>query len=140
MKEFHSGKFLLSFDGKLDLYVKRYIFVTVHWQYPAKRVAVNSNNKGKGRGKEKMKKTEGYVVRRLEDEYLVLPSGKRTEEVNEVISLSETAGFIYMHAERAENVDELAQLVAEEYEIEPAEVLEDVRNVVLTLQKKGILL
>ena len=31
MKEFHSGKFLLSFDGKLDLYVKRYIFVTVHW-------------------------------------------------------------------------------------------------------------
>ena len=43
MKEFHSGKFFLSFDGKLDLYVKRYIFVTVHWQYPAKRVAVNSN-------------------------------------------------------------------------------------------------
>ena len=52
----------------------------------------------------------------------------------------ETAGFIYMHAECAENVDELAQLVAEEYGIEPAEVLEDVRNVVLTLQKKGILL
>ena len=43
MKEFHSGKFLLSFDGKLDLYVKRYIFVTVHLQYPAKRGAVNSN-------------------------------------------------------------------------------------------------
>ena len=115
----------------------------VHISCIAKRVAVhrvNSNNKGKGRGKEKMKKTEGYVVRRLEDEYLVLPSGRRTEEVNEVISLSETAGFIYMHAECAENVDELAQLVAEEYEIEPAEVLEDVRNVVLTLQKKGILL
>ena len=33
----------MNFDGKLDLYVKRYIFVTVHWQYPAKRVAVNSN-------------------------------------------------------------------------------------------------
>ena len=33
----------LNFDGKLDSYVKRYIFVTVHWQYPAKRVAVNSN-------------------------------------------------------------------------------------------------
>ena len=67
-------------------------------------------------------------------------TGKDEEEVNEVISLSETAGFIYMHAERAENVYELTQLVAEEYEIEPAEILEDVRNVVLTLQKKGILL
>lgn len=27
-----------------------------------------------------MKKTEGYIVKRLEDEYLVLPTGKRTEE------------------------------------------------------------
>ena len=87
-----------------------------------------------------MKKAEGYVVKRLEDEYLVLPTGKRTEEVNEVISLSETAGFIYMHAEQAENIEELAQLVAAEYEIEPAEVIEDVRNVVRTLQEKGILL
>ena len=41
MEEFHSGKFLLNFDEKLDLYVKRYIFLTVHWQYPAKRVAGN---------------------------------------------------------------------------------------------------
>ena len=86
----------------------------------SKYIMLLRGNKGKGREKGKMKKTEGYVVRRLEDEYLVLPSERRTEEVNEVISLSET--------------------VAEEYEIEPAEVLEDVRNVVLTLQKKGILL
>ena len=62
----------------------------------SKYIMLLRENKGKGRGKEKMKKTEGYVVRRLEDEYLVLPSGRRTEEVNEVISLSETAGFIYM--------------------------------------------
>ena len=54
-------------------------------------------NKGEG----KMKKTEGYIVKELEDEYIVLPVGKRTEEVNEVISLSETAGFIYIHADPA---------------------------------------
>ena len=48
------------------------------------------------KGEEKMKKTEGYIVKELEDEYIVLPVGERTEEVNEVISLSETAGFIYM--------------------------------------------
>ena len=69
-----------------------------------------------------MKKTEGYIVKRLEDEYLVLPTGKRTEEVNEVISLSETAGFIYLHAEEAENIDELAQIVGKEYGIDSSEV------------------
>ena len=73
-----------------------------------------------------MKKTEGYIVKRLEDEYLVLPTGKRTEEVNEVISLSETAGFIYLHAEEAENIDELAQIVGKEYGIDSSEVYEDV--------------
>ena len=87
-----------------------------------------------------MKKTEGYIVKRLEDEYLVLPTGKRTEEVNEVISLSETAGFIYLHAEEAENIDELAQIVGEEYGIDSSEVYEDVKSVVKTLQDKRILL
>ena len=55
-----------------------------------------------------MKKTEGYIAKELEDEYIVLPVGKRTEEVNEVISLSETAGFIYIHADQAEDIEELA--------------------------------
>ena len=87
-----------------------------------------------------MKKTEGYIVKRLEDEYLVLPTGKRTEEVNEVISLSETAGFIYLHAEEAENIDELAQIVGKEYGIDSSEVSEDVKSVVKTLQDKRILL
>lgn len=87
-----------------------------------------------------MKKKEGYIVKRLEDEYLVLPTGKRTEEVNEVISLSETAGFIYLHAEEAENIDELAQIVGKEYGIDSSEVYEDVKSVVKTLQDKRILL
>ena len=87
-----------------------------------------------------MKKTEGYIVKRLEDKYLVLPTGKRTEEVNEVISLSETAGFIYLHAEEAENIDELAQIVGKEYGIDSSEVYEDVKSVVKTLQDKRILL
>lgn len=93
-------------------------------------------NKGEG----KMKKTEGYIVKELEDEYIVLPVGKRTEEVNEVISLSETAGFIYIHADKAEDIEGLAQMVGNEYGIAASEVYEDVKNVVKTFREKGILL
>lgn len=93
-------------------------------------------NKGEG----KMKKTEGYIVKELEDEYIVLPMGKRTEKVNEVISLSETAGFIYIHADQAEDIEGLAQMVGNEYGIEASEVYEDVKNVVKTFREKGILL
>lgn len=87
-----------------------------------------------------MKKTEGYLIRKLEDEYVVLPFGKRAEEVNEVISLSETAGFMYLHAEEASSADELAELVCREYGVERSVVYEDVVAVVRTLREKGLLL
>ena len=35
-----------------------------------------------------MKKTEGYIVKELEDEYIVLPVGKRTEEVKQDLFIS----------------------------------------------------
>ena len=87
-----------------------------------------------------MKKTEGYRIRKLEDEYVVLPFGKRTEEVNEVISLSETAGFMYLYAEEADSAEELAELVSKAYEVEKSVVYEDVVSVVRTLREKGLLL
>lgn len=87
-----------------------------------------------------MKKTEGYRIRKLEDEYVVLPFGKRAEEVNEVISLSETAGFMYFHAEEADSVDELAELVSREYGVDKTVVYEDVVSVIRILKEKGLLL
>ena len=87
-----------------------------------------------------MKKAEGYIMKRLEDEYVILPYGKKTEEVREVVTLSETAGFIYEKAEQAENIEQLAELVGKEYGVDASVVYTDVSEVVETLQKKGILL
>lgn len=87
-----------------------------------------------------MKKAEGYVIRKLAEEYVLIPCGERAEEMNETISLSETAGFIYINAGKADSTEELAGLVAEEYDVPKSEVLEDVKAVVKTLQQKGILL
>ena len=87
-----------------------------------------------------MKKTEGYRIRKLEDEYVILPFGKRAEKVNEVISLSETAGFMYLHAEETDSVDELAELVSREYGVDKTVVYEDVVSVVRILKEKGLLL
>lgn len=87
-----------------------------------------------------MKKVEGYIMKRLEDEYVILPYGKKTEEVREVVTLSETAGFIYEKAEQAENIEQLAELVGKEYGVDASLVYTDVSEVVETLRKKGILL
>ena len=87
-----------------------------------------------------MKKAEGYIMKRLEDEYIILPYGKKTEEVREVVTLSETAGFIYEKAEQAENIEQLAELVGKEYGVDASLVYTDVSEAVETLRKKGILL
>ena len=84
-----------------------------------------------------MKKSNGYLMKQLEDEWILLPVGEKTEAVHEVISLSETAGFIYEHAEEAETIEQLALLVAKET---PDEVYEDVEAVVQLLKAKEILL
>ena len=86
-----------------------------------------------------MKKADGYVIKKLEEEYVILPCGKKTEEVNEAITLSETAGFIYNQADQVETVQELADLVGREYGVDPSQVYEDVEAVVKTLKEKGIL-
>ena len=87
-----------------------------------------------------MKKSNGYLMKQLEDEWILLPVGEKTEAVHEVLSPSETAGFIYEHAEEAEIIEQLALLVAKEYKVTPDEVYEDVEAVVQLLKAKEILL
>lgn len=87
-----------------------------------------------------MKKSEGYLLKRLEEEYVVLPVGERAEEVNEVMTLSETAGFMYLHAEEADTIEELAEIVSRAYKVDVELVLEDVRMTIAFLREKGVLL
>lgn len=87
-----------------------------------------------------MKKREGYLLKKIEDEYVLLPTGELAEQVNEVITLSETAGFIYIHADQVDSTEELAALVSREYGVAASDVLDDVRTVTDTLVQKGVLI
>ena len=86
-----------------------------------------------------MKRAEGYLIKEFGEDYVILPTGKRAEEVNEVITLSETAGFIYLHAEEADNVIELAKIVSKEYGVEMQIVLQDVQTTLEVLKEKGLI-
>ena len=43
----------------------------------------------------KMTRKGDFVLRRLADEYVLIPYGATTEKMNQVLTLSETAAFIY---------------------------------------------
>ena len=63
---------------------------------------------------------------------------EKAEETQEVLTLSESAAWIYEHVEEADSVKVLAELLSEEYGIRAEEVLQDVQEVIDFLQEKGV--
>lgn len=93
-----------------------------------------------GKGKKKMKQAEGYVLRKLSDEFVLLPHGSRTEETEEILTLSETAAFIYEQLDHVHTLEAVAECVSKEYQIPVAQITPDVEEVLYFLRKKGIIL
>lgn len=85
-----------------------------------------------------MKKEKGYILKRIADEYNIFPCEEKAEETQEVLTLSESAAWIYEHVEETDSVKVLAELLSEEYGIRAEEVLQDVQEVIDFLQEKGV--
>ena len=58
------------------------------------------------------------MLREVADEYILIPTGKTTEEFNGIISLTETAAFIYEHIEEAKSLEDLIDKITKEYDID----------------------
>ena len=80
-----------------------------------------------------------FVLRQLADEYVLIPYGTTTEKMNQVITLSETAAFIYEQTADAASEEEIAQRLGEAYDVPSEEVLEDVHTVLETFRSYGLI-
>lgn len=72
-----------------------------------------------------MKKIKEFILREVADEYILIPTGKTTEEFNGMITLSETAAFIYEHIEEAKTFEDLIEMITNEYEVDKQTALQD---------------
>ena len=82
-----------------------------------------------------MKKTQNFVMRQVIDEYVMVPRGETAERINGPMTLSETAAFIYDHLEEVKTPEKMAELFGKEYNISGKEILEDVKEVLVFLEK-----
>ena len=82
-----------------------------------------------------MKKTQNFVMRQVIDEYVMVPRGETAERINGPMTLSETAAFIYDHLEEVKTPEEMAELLGKEYNISGKEILEEVKEVLVFLEK-----
>lgn len=86
-----------------------------------------------------MKKTNHFVLRKLGDETVLIPRGRMAEEINGVITLSDTAAFIYNMAAKAADFEELAMWLSNKYGVTPEESREDLRETLEQMKKNGML-
>ena len=65
-----------------------------------------------------MKKIKEFILREMADEYILIPTGSTTETFNGIITLTESAAFIYNHIEEASSFEELVNMITDEYEVD----------------------
>ena len=86
-----------------------------------------------------MKIKEGFVVRKIANQYMAVPVGARAKELHGMIGLNETAAFLWELLKEERTEEELAKLLYNEYEITEEKALETVKNFSALLAKEGVL-
>lgn len=87
-----------------------------------------------------MKTVKGFRLRKLGNEHIVVPEGIELVNFNKMISLNESAAYLWESIEGKEfTAETLADLLVSQYEIERELALADSKNIVERWLEIGII-
>ncbi len=86
-----------------------------------------------------MKLKDGFVLRDIAGSYMVVPVGKRTQDVPGVIALTETGAVLWKRLDQGATEEELTQALLDEYEVPAEQASADVRAFVEKAAAQGLL-
>ena len=87
-----------------------------------------------------MKMKDGFMLRKIADQYMAVPIGSRAKELHGLIGLNETGAFIWERLSKNQMPEEIAKDLCEEYEVEEASAIASVQRFLEKLQAEGILI
>jgi len=87
-----------------------------------------------------MKIKEGYVIRDLGEEIVVVPTGEEAARFNGVISLNATGRLLFETLQEGATKQELIALLQEHYDVSEEQLAQDVEAFLKTLRAHDILL
>ena len=88
---------------------------------------------------EEMKIKNGFVLRNLLDEYVVMPTGQNITEFDGTIVLNEVAAFVWSKMAEPVTRNELVEYILSEYEIDRATAERDLDALIDRLNSYGVL-
>lgn len=86
-----------------------------------------------------MKKNKDFIVREIADETILVPSEETAHDFNGMISLTDTAAFIWDHIEEAADFNQLVDMILEEYEIDRETAAADASAFLMQLLQQGMI-
>lgn len=88
-----------------------------------------------------MKQKEGFVLRTVCGEHVIVGEGLKTIDFGKLISLNETAAWLWKKAGEMGDfdIDSLTNALCEEYEVTPEQARKDVKKMVAQWQELKII-
>lgn len=79
-----------------------------------------------------------YVLREVVGEFLLIPTGKLSMTTNRVVTISESAAYLWSRMKGGKTVQELCDLLCQEYDVDRETALADVREMAQGMCEMGI--
>ena len=73
-----------------------------------------------------MKLKEGFILKKILDDYIVVPTGDNIVDFAVAVSLNESGAFLWGQLSEEKTIFELADALASEYNVSSEEVIGDV--------------
>ncbi len=86
-----------------------------------------------------MKIKSGFVLRKIASSWMVVPVGERATELNGMISLNETAAFLWQFLQEEHTKEEAVAAMVAEFEVEPQQAAQDIQVMISNMEAAGLL-
>lgn len=87
-----------------------------------------------------MKTIEGFKLRKLGNEYILVGESMALINFNKMITLNETAAFLWKEAEKGTfDANSLCKALCAEYEVSPEQAMTDVTATINSWQEAGVI-
>lgn len=86
-----------------------------------------------------MKIREGFILRQVADATIVVPAGETSLDFNGMITLNETAAFLWKLLEQETTKEEMLAAMMREYEVDEDTAREGIGRFIDKLNEEGLL-
>jgi len=81
----------------------------------------------------------GFILREIGGQIMAVPTGKQTSEIHGMIALSESGKLLWQALENGADIEDLAEILTSEYDVENDVALNDAKKFVDSLKDQGAL-